>query len=427
MQTGQRDICGRYRLTAKVGQGGTGSVYRAVDLLLGRPVALKVLHDTSLDLAHEGFSLAQVDHPNVVALHDVIQDAGRQWLVMEYVDGATLEEMLARQGTLGLDGAVATVRRIGEAVAAAHDRGVLHCDLKPANVLLTPAGQIKLTDFTLARVIGHTRGRAGGSGPYAAPEQLAGEASPRTDIYGLGRLLQRLAGPIGDEAARPVAAAIERATAPDPADRFPTVRDFLAALPSPEDVTRITAAPRDDLTRILPPRSAPHAPRRWPLGVLCAALALTTAAVSAHFTVFASPDRVRVPALVATQSQSAQVVSRSLDLQLHILHRYASAPAGAVLSQRPAAGSVVAPGSAVTLVVSNGPAPAPVPNLTGVSQRDAFAALIRQGFKVVTRTQDTIAHPAGLVLTQSPAPATRLLPGATVTITVSTKPWWWIF
>jgi serine/threonine protein kinase len=446
MRMEHRDICGRYRLLRKVGEGGTGVVCQAIDLRLGRPVALKALHDSSLNLEREGHSLAQIDHPNVVALHDVIEDAGRQYLVMEYVDGPTLEDSLAERGSLGLERAIDLTRRIGAVVAHAHDRGVLHCDLKPANVLLTREGEIKLSDFTLARVLtsGRFDGPAGGSAPYAAPEQFGAEVGPWTDVYGLGVMLQRLAGPLtaigapgdpGDEIARQVAGVIRRATAPNPSDRFPSMRDFLAALPAElapavpaaYGVTRLTGpSPLADFTRLLPAK-ATRVPRRWPLGVLCAALALMLAAISAHFTVFASPARVMVPGLVATQAQSAAVVARSLDLRLHVTHRYAAAPAGTVLVQQPLRGSDVTKGTILTLVVSKGPAPVTVPDLSEVKQQEAITTLRHQGFTVVVHTQETISRPAGLVLSQVPAPPARLLPGSTVTITVSVKPWWWIF
>lgn len=444
MRTERRDICGRYRLIRKVGEGGTGVVCQAMDLRLGRPVALKVLHDSSMNLEREGFSLARIDHPNVVALHDVIEDAGRQYLVMEYVDGPTLEDLLAERGSLGLERAIDLTRRIGAVVAHAHDRGVLHCDLKPANVLLTRTGEIKLSDFTLARVLtsGRFDGTAGGTAPYAAPEQFGGEVGPWTDVYGLGAVLQRLAGSLdpNDEIALQVAAAVQQAMAPDPTGRFPSIRDFLAALPvldssAASGATQLTGpSPLADFTRLLPPKApepstgnAGRVPRRWPLGVLCAALALMTAAISAHFTVFASPARVLVPGLVATQAQSAVVVAHSLDLRLHVARRYASAPAGTVLTQRPTAGSDVIKGATITLVVSKGPAPVTVPNLSGIKQQDAIGALQRMDLRIAVHTQDTISRPAGLVLTQSPAPSARILPGSTVTITVSTKPWWWIF
>lgn len=446
-----RDICDRYRLIRNVGEGGTGVVCQAVDLRLGRPVALKVLRDSSLNLEREGFSLAQIDHPNVVALHDVVEDAGRQYLVMEYVDGPTLEDSLADRGSLGLERAIDLTRRIGAVVAHAHDRGVLHCDLKPANVLLTREGEIKLSDFTLARVLtsGRFDGLAGGSTPYAAPEQFGGlddrgevpEVGPWSDVYGLGAMLQRLAGPLDldDAAARQVAGVIQRAMAPDPSDRFPSMRDFLAAVPADPapaagGVTRLAGpSPLADFTRLLPAsrpvgvQRAARQSRRWPLGVLCAALALMLAAISAHFTVFASPSPVMVPSLVATQARSAAAVARALDLRLRVTRRYAAAPAGTVLAQRPRVGSEVTRAAVITLVVSKGPAPVSVPDLSHMKRHDAIATLRYRGFRAVVRTHDTISQPAGLVLAQTPAATARLLPGSTVTITVSTKPWWWIF
>jgi serine/threonine-protein kinase len=182
---------GRYRLIRRLGEGGTGCVYQAADLLLGRTVAIKALHDrqsTQL-LREEARSLAGLNHPNVVGLYDLLESEGRACLVMEYVNGCSLDRWLVERGPLGLGAALEVFRQVAEAVMQAHRQRMLHCDLKPANVLVSTSGQVKLTDFTLARRLreGRFDGPTGGSARYAAPEQLSGAAvSPRTDVYGPG-------------------------------------------------------------------------------------------------------------------------------------------------------------------------------------------------------------------------------------------------
>lgn len=429
---------GRYRLIRRIGEGGTGCVYQAVDLVLGRTVAIKALHNRhAVDLLRdEGRSLACLNHPHVVGIHDLLEGEGGAFLVMEYVDGRSLDRWLVEQGPLRLGPALEMFRQVAEAVAQAHRQGIVHCDLKPANVLVSTSGEVKLTDFTLAHrlIDGRFDGPGGGSARYAAPEQLNGAAvGPQADIYGLGALLRDMvyfvdmASPEGQQ----VRAAVERATAPDPADRFAGVEDLLAALPLPDaGATRLAPlSPLPSLTRVAPAGRRPAtAATRWPLGALCAALVLCGAALFTHFPVAASPARVTVPDLVAAQSQSAQLVAHSLALQVRSVWVYsAAAPNGTVIAQQPAPGSRIETEGVVTLIVSKGPKPVAVPELRGLKQEAAAATLKRLGFRIALRKEDTITHSPGEILNQSPLPDTRRVPGTTITLTVSQKPWWWIF
>jgi len=357
---------------------------------------------------------------------------------MEYVDGCTLEQRLAERGRLPLAGALEVFRRVAAAIAAAHACDLLHCDIKPANILISTAGEVKLTDFTLARRLadGAFRGLAGGSVDSAAPEQLRGEAAgPRTDVYGLGALLRRMIDPEeGSPEMERVLRAIERATAFDPAERFARVEDLLEALPAGGPaITRVAPLSRTrDLTRVAPgmPRER-AAIRRWPLaalGALCAACLVACGALFSHFTVSAAPTRITVPDLVATQSQSAQIVVRSFALRYRLVPAYSpTVPSGIVISQQPGPGSQIPSRGTVTLVVSQGPQPVAVPPLQRLSRDVAVRELQRLGLRAVVQTQDDISDDAGIVLDQQPSPGTLRVPGSVVTITVSTKPWWWIF
>lgn len=432
---------GRYRAIRRLGTGGTGVVYQAVDAVLGRTVAIKALHATiDLDLLrHEGRSLARLNHPNVVALYDLVEEAGRTYLVMEYVEGCSLDEWLAGRGSLSPDAAVAIIRQVAAAIAQAHDRGILHCDLKPANVLISTAGEVKLTDFTLGQIEsgGRFAGMRGGSADYAAPEQVRDEAvDRRTDVYGLGALLRRMTGAIdrGTEEGRAVAGAIARATSADPVERFASVEELLAALPAGAGGDTLVAAPRQvsELTRVTPrPRRDVRRRARgripWRLTLIPAAAILAGAALFTHFNASASPAPITLPAFVGTQSTSAQLIARSYAFHLTLMPRYASIPAGTVIGQRPAPGSAVGKGSAVTLWVSEGPRPIAIPDLSGVKQADAVARLQHLGFRVAIQTQDTIWHDPGEVLGQSPNANALRVPKSVVTLTISTHPWWWIF
>jgi predicted Ser/Thr protein kinase len=188
----------RYRILGRLGKGGMGEVYRADDLRLGQPVALKFLPESvdrdpaRLTQLHTEVRMArQVSHPNVCRVYDVGEFEGHTFLSMEYVDGEDLASLLRRIGRFPQDRAIELARQICAGLAAAHDRGVVHRDLKPANIMVDGSGRIRVTDFGLAGLTGEIL-RAG-TPAYMAPEQLAGgEVTPRSDIYALGLVLYEL-------------------------------------------------------------------------------------------------------------------------------------------------------------------------------------------------------------------------------------------
>jgi predicted Ser/Thr protein kinase len=191
-------IADRYRMIGRLGSGGMGEVYRADDLKLGQPVALKFLPEAvdrdpaRLTQLHSEVRIArQISHPHVCRVYDIDEYEGHTFLSMEYVDGEDLASLLRRVGRLAPTRAVELARQICSGLAAAHDKGVVHRDLKPANIMLDGAGQIRITDFGLAGAIGESP-RAG-TPAYMAPEQLAGQAvTPRSDVYALGLVLYEL-------------------------------------------------------------------------------------------------------------------------------------------------------------------------------------------------------------------------------------------
>jgi serine/threonine-protein kinase len=191
-------LADRYRIVGRLGRGGMGEVYRADDLRLGQPVALKFLSQTldrdpaRLTQLHTEVRMArQVSHPNVCRVYDVGEFDGHTFLSMEYVDGEDLASLLRRIGRFQEDRAIELARQICAGLAAAHDRGVVHRDLKPANIMVDGSGRIRITDFGLAGTAGEIL-RAG-TPAYMAPEQLAGgEVTPRSDIYALGLVLYEL-------------------------------------------------------------------------------------------------------------------------------------------------------------------------------------------------------------------------------------------
>jgi serine/threonine-protein kinase len=190
-------LADRYRIVARLGQGGMGEVYRADDLKLGQPVALKFLpaalerDPQRLAQFHNEVRLArQIAHKNVCRMYDVGDSDGLPFLTMEYVDGEDLATLLRRIGRLPEDKALDVARQLCAGLAAAHERGVLHRDLKPANVMVDGAGQVRITDFGLAAVTGAVDQVRVGTPAYMAPEQLSGqEVTAQSDIYALGLVL----------------------------------------------------------------------------------------------------------------------------------------------------------------------------------------------------------------------------------------------
>jgi serine/threonine protein kinase len=307
-------IAGRYDLVELVGTGGMSSVYKAHDRLLERNVALKILHPHYGDdeeyverFRREARAVAQMSHPNIVTVIDRGEDEGRQFIVFEYVDGENLKEMVQRSGPLPARRAVELGLEMAEALAFAHEHGLVHRDVKPQNVLLTPDGEAKMTDFGIARSLdveqGVTQtGTVLGTSNYLSPEQASGKpVTPATDVYSLGVVMfelltaevpfpgenfvavamKHINDPPPDlRELRPdvplrLVAAIERALEKDPANRFGSMDQFawelkqcLAEMGAP-DADRTFIAPSPVLRESRPHTVRPSRPRRrWPIYAL---------------------------------------------------------------------------------------------------------------------------------------------------------------
>ena len=195
-------IASRYRIVSRLGKGGMGEVFRADDLVLGQPVALKFLPDTArgnvnlLARFYDEVRIArQIAHKNVCRVYDIGEIEGQPYLSMEYIDGEDLAGLLRRIGRLPSDKAVEFSRKLCAGLAAAHSQGVLHRDLKPANIMVDARGEVRITDFGLAAVAEQLKGAEirSGTPAYMAPEQLAGrEVSAQSDIYALGLVLYEM-------------------------------------------------------------------------------------------------------------------------------------------------------------------------------------------------------------------------------------------
>jgi serine/threonine-protein kinase len=239
-------IGGRYELEELCGSGGMSSVYRAHDQLLERKVALKILHerygkdDEYVErFRREARAVAQLAHPNIVTVIDRGEDEGRQFIVFEYVDGENLKQVVDRDGPLAIDRVVELGREIAQGLAFAHERGIVHRDVKPQNVLLNGDGMAKVTDFGIARTLDVEKGvtQTGtvlGTSDYIAPEQASGQVVSReTDVYSLGIVLfELLTGRVPFTGESFVAVALQHVNEPPPSvlERRPDTPPRLAEL-----------------------------------------------------------------------------------------------------------------------------------------------------------------------------------------------------
>jgi serine/threonine-protein kinase len=293
-------LAARYRIEQPLGQGGMASVYLARDEELDRPVALKILADNLAGDAtfrdrfeREARLAARLSHPNVVRVFDVGESEGRPFIVMEYVEGDTVADELARHGALPPARAVDLALQICSGLEAAHASGLVHRDVKPRNLLLRPDGVLKIADFGIARAAESTRlteiGTILGTAAYLAPEQAEGlEATPAADLYSVGAVLYELltgrvpyaatslvellakqqAGPPAPIGGVPASLelAVVRCLDPDPAERPPSAAALAAELATAQ-------APTVPLERGAPGPPALHVGsqrRRWGVLVLLA-------------------------------------------------------------------------------------------------------------------------------------------------------------
>ncbi len=290
-----RLIADRYRLVERVGRGGMGTVWRAEDELLGRYVAVKKLHvpphlyDDEVQRLYErtrreARSAARITHPNVIVVHDVVDDEGLPCIVMEYIPSVTLSDVLKRQSTVPPGEAARVGRAMAAALRAAHDAGVLHRDVKPANVLLGNDGRIVLTDFGIAVEPGTPSltktGELVGSIQYLAPERLRpgiAEPGPACDLWALGATLyQAVQGrpPFQRDTAIETAYAIATEECPPPSNAghlTPVIEGLLLKEPDQRmdahEAERLLglapttgAVPLDSPTRLEARASSPAAP-----------------------------------------------------------------------------------------------------------------------------------------------------------------------
>ena len=344
----ERLLAGRYRMLERIDAGGAGEVWLARDERLGRDVAVKILgvdadNEFRERFADEARRAASVSHPNVVTVFDEGRDGDDSFMVMEYVRGKTLRDVVRERGPLPAHEAARIIAQVGAALDAAHEAGVIHCDVKPANVILTDQGTAKLADFGIARAArGPREHELIGTARYIAPERVAGEApTERSDVFSLGLvayellagqpaygdvdteelLRQRLEGPPpslktsdrsggGSAAARVgvsdrLDAVVRRALARDPDDRYSSAGGFAREL--------LAATEDGDATGVIsPPGPRPlRGGRTWRVDTTVALMAIILILVGALavFAAFQGRGAVVPPNTSAARSGAPQTVA----------------------------------------------------------------------------------------------------------------------
>lgn len=500
---------GRYELHALIGEGTFGRVYRGRDRRLARPVAIKVIKpwwaedpEWVRSFEREAQLLASISDPGIVQIFDVGSAREGLYYVTELVDGESLVSRL-RAGWLDPDEAAGIAEQMARALAGAHYQRVVHRDVKPANVLISSDGRVKVTDFGVARLAeGSTDGLGGtvvGTPRYMAPEQASGAAaSPATDVYGVGVVLyEMLAGhppfdgvtavellyrhthetppPLPAHVPAALSRVVTRALAKAPTDRYVDGAEMARALararararapmtdrpvmatrrassagastalldppPPPPPPPRLdppaadppppsrAPSPADEVppTRVAPSYSRRHnvnpAGRRRRIALLGVVLLLALAMGVAAIVL--APGHARVPNVRGMSRARATAVLRRAGLHPAFTYRYSSARTGTAVAQSPTRGARVDDGSNVTVALSAGPAPVPVPNVVGRAASDAAAALTAVRLHPVVVEVPAAGVATGQVTRERPSAGAKLLPGATVTLSAAEAPHW---
>jgi beta-lactam-binding protein with PASTA domain/tRNA A-37 threonylcarbamoyl transferase component Bud32 len=474
---------GRYHVIDRIAAGGMGEVFRARDAVLDREVAIKVLHRSLAGdqgfverFRREARAAASLSHPNIVAVHDWGAVDGIYYMVMEYVRGRAVRDLLNTQGRLEPAQAADALRQTLLALEHAHRQGIVHRDVKPENILVTTDGVVKVADFGLARAYADGRqtqaGTVTGTVQYLAPEQIRGEpADPRSDLYSLGivgfelltgrlpftgetamaiaykHLSDRVPRPSAvtpdipadmdafvtsaterDRELRPESAAEMRRDLDSIARELPAVRSLRALVADATPVVALPAADAgasdaDTTTVTIRAERGKRRRIRRVVGTLLVLAALAAAAWGAWTYLF--PHSTAVPTFANTSVEEARGDLEDAGFVVRIARGQYSlkVPEGDVLAVQPGPGTSLDQGAMVTLTPSLGPRPLPVPSLQGETVEAAKQALLDASFRVGDIRRDPNEDvPEGRVIDTKPGSGGTAPEQSRIALIVSTGP-----
>lgn len=473
----------RYEILEVIGEGGMAIVYRALDHRLNRDVAVKIMRDEMAAdeefrrrFCTESHAVAMLSHPNIVAVYDVSHNDNVEYIVMELVDGITLKQYMERKGVVAWKEVVHFTKQISKALAHAHERGIIHRDIKPQNIMLLRDGTIKVGDFGIAALeneVYENNGEAIGSIHYIAPEQARGECpDARSDIYSLGVMMYEMltgglpftgntlgeiavqhmnAKPVPPHEKNPeIPLELERITlkamSAELSERYQSANELLSDLeafihtpvtidgesadyenPDVKPVRSSTELSRERY-RLRRRRSDVVSFMSGTFGLLVLAVALFAFLWNFWLKdVFSPAERIALPNFEGSNYES--IINNT---ELSSMYKFNviyisddSVEPGIVISQSPAAGRsmmVTPSGIEVDLTVNAGVSLTSVPDVLNTDYRDAMLNLRAEGFNVEIENAASDSYTKDYVIATSPVAGEQLSSGSTVYITVSAGP-----
>jgi serine/threonine protein kinase len=481
MSTTQQVFNGRYEIVRSIARGGMAEVFLAHDQLLDRDVALKVLFpELSVDKAfverfrREAQNAANLSHPNIVSVYDWGQEDSTYYIVMEYIDGTPVSELLRQKGPCSPEKAAAIGADVASALDFAHKHGVIHRDVKPANILINRSGQVKVTDFGIARarnVEGNLTqtGTVMGTATYFSPEQAQGlNLDGRSDIYALGVVMYEMVtgtppfsgdnpvtiatkhvNEVPQDVTRknpsipaPLGTIIMTAMQKNPAQRYASGADFAAdlkrflngqsinAVNATQVMTAATAKQRyseatntqamQQPTMVGAP-AVKHKSRADTYLILLVIMLLAVGGLLLFLWrgLNQTSAQVSVPSVIGKTQAEAESILKSNGLKVgSITEKDSPGKAGLVSAQDPQGDTKVKRGTSVNLTVNKKPAEVTVPDLIGKTEDQARSKLDDLNLNSEV-TQQNSDKPEGTVIAQDPAKGQKVNEGDTVTLTVS--------